>query len=264
MSEKYDAPPMNLLLPERFENPADGYGFQRVVFEQIASGERPPTVVITPLTRHVGVTKRDTHRDGFHDAVRAADEEGYPTLVRNAGGGATAADAGTFGFSIVRLADGVEIGAGIRERYDEAASLALSAFGRLGVREVEVGEVRDEFCPGDHSLRIGDWRDGMKIVGIAQRVTKRAASVGGIVLVHGEEELADVLEGVYSAMKHPFRRGSVGSLRRAGHEISVADVIEAFAGEAEVRYGAKRTSLDDETLRMAREAGEAHIARVGP
>ncbi len=253
---------MSLIIPEPFENPADGYGFQRTLFEQIASGERPPTVVITPSTRHVGVTKRDTHRDGFRDAVRAACEEGYPTLVRNAGGGATAADAGTFGFSVVRPSDGRAIGSGIRERYDEAAAFALGAFRRLGVEDVEVGEVRDEFCPGDHSLRIGEWRSGMKVAGIAQRVTKRAASVGGIVLVDGESELAKVLERVYSAMKLPFRAGSVGSLRRAGHEVSVADVVEAFAGEAELRYGAKRALLDGDILRMAREAGEEHIARA--
>ncbi len=254
---------MDLLLPEPFENPADGYGLQRILFEQIASEERPPTIVITPSTRHVGVTKRDTHREGFREAARAAGDEGYPTLARNAGGSATAADAGTFGFSIVRPSDGAEIGSGIRGRYDEAAALALGAFRRLGVSEVEVGEVRDEFCPGDHSLRIGDWRDGMKIVGIAQRVARRATSVGGIVLVSGEEELAKVLERVYPAMKLHFRAGSVGSLHRAGHDVSVGEVIEAFVGEAELRYAAERVKLDERTLRAAREAGAEHIVRVG-
>lgn len=254
---------MDLLLPEPFENPADGYGLQRTLFEQIASKERPPAVVITPSTRHVGVTKRDTHREGFRDAVRAANEEGYPTLVRNAGGGATAADTGTFGFSIVRPSDGAEIGSGIRERYDEAAAFALGAFRRLGVKDVEVGEVRDEFCPGDHSMRVGEWSDGMKIVGIAQRVTRRAASVGGIVLVNGEEELAVVLGRVYLAMNLPFRAGSVGSLHRAGYDVSVKDTIEAFAEEGALRYEAKRTSLDDETLRLARERGGEHVARLG-
>ncbi|MCA3747566.1 MAG: lipoate--protein ligase family protein, partial [Rubrobacter sp.] len=85
---------------------------------------------------------------------------------------------------------------GFRERYDEAAELVLAAFLRLGIR-AEVGEVRDEFCPGDHSIRSGGWREGMKLCGIAQRVTRRAASVGGIVLVCGEGELARVLERVY-------------------------------------------------------------------
>lgn len=251
---------MDLLLPQRFDDPADGYGFQRTLFEQVAAKERPPTAVIIPSTRHVGVTKKDTHREGFREAVRAASEEGYPTFVRGAGGGATAAGPGTFGFSIIRPADtdGSELGSGIDARYDEAASLALAAFSRLGVF-AEVGEVRDEFCPGDHSLRIGGWRDGMKVVGIAQRVTRRAASVGGIVLVSGERELARVLERVYSAMNLPFRPESVGSLRRAGHEVSVGEVIEALAEEASLRYGAGRTSLDEEILRLARERGGEHL-----
>lgn len=253
---------MEILLPEPFENPADGYGFQRVLFEQVASQERPPTIVITPSTRHVGVTKRDTHREGFRDAVRAANAEGYPVLVRNAGGGATAAGEGTFGFSIVRPADGAGLGRGISERYDEAAEFVLAAFARFGITAVDVGEVRDEFCPGDHSLRIGGWRDGMKVVGIAQRVTRRAASVGGIVLVHGEEDLAKVLEPVYRAMNLPFRRESVGSLRRAGYDLETRKVIEAFADEAKLRYDANRTKLDEETLRISREAGGGHMVTV--
>src|SRR5215208_743812 len=114
-------------------------------------------------------------------------------------------------------ADEKESGRGIRERYDEAAALVLGAFSRLGVM-AQVGEVRDEFCPGDHSIRVGDGEGGMKIVGIAQRITRRATSVGGIVLVEGERELARVLERVYSAMQLPFRPQSVGSLRRAGYE----------------------------------------------
>jgi lipoate-protein ligase A len=65
---------------------------------------------------------------------------GYPVLVRSSGG-ATAADRGTFGFSIIRPADEKESGRGIRERYDEAAALGLGAFSRLGVM-AEVGEVR--------------------------------------------------------------------------------------------------------------------------
>src|SRR5919199_2973215 len=86
---------MELLMPGRFADPAVGYGYQRVIFAQVAAGVRPPTVSITPSTRHVGVTRRDTFRPGFTDAVRASYEEGYPVLVRSSGGGATAAHYGT-------------------------------------------------------------------------------------------------------------------------------------------------------------------------
>src|ERR687896_408754 len=160
---------MELLLPDRFEDSATAYGYVRTVFDQVAGGTRSATVSITPSTRHVGVTRRDTFRPGFVDAVRASREEGYPVLVRSSGGGATAAHFGTIGFSLIRPATDGETRRTIRDRYDEAAALVLGAFSRLGVRAVAVGEVRDEFCPGDHSIRLGSWESGAKVVGIAQR-----------------------------------------------------------------------------------------------
>jgi octanoyl-[GcvH]:protein N-octanoyltransferase len=245
---------MELLLPERFEDAATGYGYVRTIFEQVASGERPATVSITPSTRHVGVTRRDTFRRGFEDAVGAAGEMGYPVFVRSSGGGATAADLGTFGFSIIRPADETERKRGIKDRYDEAANLVLGALSRLGMA-AEVGEVRDEFCPGDHSIRVGDREGGMKVVGIAQRITRRATSVGGIVLVEGERDLALVLRRIYGAMHLPFRPESVGSLRRAGYQAGTRNAIEAFAAEAELLYGAVRVPLDEKTLELARREG---------
>lgn len=246
---------VELLLPGTFSEPAHGYGFQRVVFDQVSRGIRPPTLVVTPSTRHVGVTKRDTHRPGFREAALSADDLGFPVLVRGAGGGATAADAGTFGFSLVEPVSQSNPQAAISARYTRASGLALGAFSRLGVRNVEVGEVRDEFCPGDNSLRIGSFTSGMKVCGIAQRVTRRATSVGGIVLVFGHEGLARVLEGVYGAMDLPFRPASVGSLERAGYAFEVEEVVRAFAEEGAERYGAQRVEPDGETLRRAREIG---------
>ena len=99
----------------------------------------------------------------------------------------------------------------------------------------------------------------MKVVGIAQRVTRRATSVGGIVLVEGEEGLARVLEVVYGAIRLPFRPESVGSLRRAGYEAGIEDVVEAFAHEAERCYGASRVPLDAGTLEQARGEGGQYL-----
>jgi lipoate-protein ligase A len=252
---------MELLLPDRFEDARTGYGYVRMIFDQVAGGTRPATVSVTPSTRHVGVTRRDTFRPGFPEAVEAAGRMGYPVLVRSSGGGATAADLGTFGFSIFRPADKRESSRSIRDRYDEAANFVLGAFSRLGIT-TEMGEVRDEFCPGDHSIRVGDRENGMKVVGIAQRITRRATSVGGIVLVEGEHELARVLGQVYGAMQLPFRPESVGSLRRAGYDAGTPHAIEAFAAEAESIYGALRTPIDQNTLEFARSEGGQYLIGV--
>ena len=72
------------------------------------------------------------------------------------------------------------------------ADLVLGAFSQLGLR-AEVGEVREEFCPGDHSIRVGDWRDGFKVVGIAQRITRRATSVGRYRIGFGREGIGACL-----------------------------------------------------------------------
>jgi octanoyl-[GcvH]:protein N-octanoyltransferase len=196
------------------------------------------------------VTRKDTLRRGFGRAVREAREEGYPVLVRSSGGGATAAGFGTLGFSVIRPSE--DRRRGINERYDEAASLVLGALLRLGIDAAEVGEVRDEFCPGDHSIRVGSFENGMKLVGIAQRLTRRATSVGGIVLVRGEAELARVLGRVYGALDLPFRPGSVGSLHRTGSKAKVEEVIGALAEEAKLRYGAIPVPLDEHTQELVR------------
>ena len=235
------------------------YAYQRTIFEQVAARERPPTISITLSTRHVGVTRRDTLREGFDRAVREAREEGYPVLVRSSGGGATAAGPGTFGFSIIRPSEDVR--RGISERYDEAASLVLGAFLRLGVDVVEIGEVKDEFCPGDHSIRAGSFENGMKLVGIAQRLTRRATSVGGIVLVGGEAELARILVRVYAALDLPFRPGSVGSLHRTGSKAKVEEVVGALVEEAKLRYGATPVPLDKRTRALIQIRRNEYLVR---
>lgn len=248
---------IELLIPDRFRDPGIAYAYQRTIFEQVASGERPPTISITPSTRHIGVTRKDMLRQGFDRAVREAYEEGYPVLVRSSGGGTTAAGPGTFGFSIIHPSGDTR--QGISERYDGAASLILGAFLRLGIDEAEVGEVKDEFCPGDHSIRVGSFESGMKLVGIAQRLTRRATSVGGIVLVWGETELARVLGRFYATLGLPFRPGSVGSLHRLGSRASTEEVIGALAEEAKLRYGAIPVLPDERSRKLAQASRAEYL-----
>src|SRR3712207_9119629 len=137
---------MELLLPGPFDDPGTAYAYQRTIFEEVTAGERPATVSITPSTHHVGVTRRDTLRPGFSEAVQASYEEGYPVLARGAGGGATAASRGTFGFSIIR--SGGDTRRGIGDSYGLVAALVPGAYERLGGKRVEIRVAPDQFWPG--------------------------------------------------------------------------------------------------------------------
>ena len=245
-------------MPGRFERASTAYGYGRVIFEQVAAGVRPPIASIIPSTRHVGVPRRDTFRQGFGDAVRASREEGYPVLVRSTGGGASAVHYGIFGFSVIRPATGGESRRTIRERYDGAAALVLGAFLRLGVR-AEIGEVRDEFCPGDHSVSVGGWEDGAKIVGIAQRISRRATSVGGHRASRERGGSGARSEAGLRSHEPPLQAGERRQPAPRRHR------GRPRRGHRRLRRGgvaplrAVRVPLDGPTRALARRGSEAHL-----
>jgi hypothetical protein len=108
---------------------------------------------------------------------------------------------------------------------------------------------------------VGGYERGRKLVSIAQRVTKRATSVGGIVIVSGEEELSRILARVYNALELPFRSGSVGSLRQAGSEADIEAAVQSLAEEARLRYGAVPVPLDKHTKELASSSKEEFLVR---
>jgi octanoyl-[GcvH]:protein N-octanoyltransferase len=245
-----------IVLREAFEEPEESYGLLQALLDEVGRGERGETALIFPCSRHVGVTRMDTRRPGFGRAVRAAEALGFPVLERRSGGGPIAANPSTLTFALFYPVE--DLRRGIYDRYAEGTELVAAALGRAGV-EAEPGEVEGEFCPGAYSVRAGGPR-GVKLAGLSQRVTRRAARLEGIILVSGTKELAEVLERFYAQLGAPFRRGSVGDAGGAG----VPDVMLALEREVRSRYGAVGSRLDRKTLEEARShVGEYRVATGG-
>lgn len=173
-----------------------------------AGEDREPAVRVWTPHRQLAFGRRDANEPGYEEARRVAEERGFPPVERGVGGRAVAYAGTTLAFA--RAIPIEDPRTGLDERYDEATERVREALADLGVA-AERGEPPDSFCPGAHSLS----SDG-KIVGIAQRVTGRAALVSGIVLVADRGEIADVLSPVYDALSIPFDPESVGSVARAG------------------------------------------------
>jgi octanoyl-[GcvH]:protein N-octanoyltransferase len=235
---------VRILVEQRLTVPADGFGLQQAVLEEVAAGTRGPTALLWTSSRYVGVTRPETRLAGFEAAVEESSALGFPVLVRNSGGGAVAANEGSVSFSLTGPVE--DLRHGHYERYAEGVELVAAALRRVGV-EAEGGEVVGEFCPGAYSVRSGG-PTGLKHAGLAQRVTRRAARVEALVLVRHTAELVAALEKVYGALNLPFRPGSVGDM-----PAEVREVVEALAGVVRDRYGGEMDRTDDRLLARARE-----------
>ena len=204
------------VLRGRRDDPADDDELTGALLERAREAEEPGLRVWRP-PRQVSFGRRDARAPGYGAARDHADSAGYPPRERRTGGRPVAYTGTTVAFALAVPIDDVRVG--LAERYDEAAMAVQRALWRLGV-PAQQGEPPDAFCPGNHSL---SWRG--KIAGLAQRVRRGAALVGGVVVVDGHEAIAAVLEPIYEALEVPFDPDSVGSVERAGGRADPDEVV---------------------------------------
>jgi len=190
----------------------------RALLEAAAADGEPLVRVWTPA-RQVSFGRRDANRSGFAAAERAAGERDFPPIVRDVGGRAVAYTGTTLAFA--RAVPVADLREGLAERYEGVVAAVQRALWSVGV-PAQRGEPAASFCPGSHSLQYRG-----KLVGLAQRVTSRAAVTAGVLVVDGEDEIADVLEAVYDVLDVPFDPDSVGSVAHVGGDTErVRDAVE--------------------------------------
>jgi lipoate-protein ligase A len=206
--------------------------------EFVIENDEPAFRAWTPH-RHVAFGRRDAAADGYDRARTAARERGYTAIERQVGGRAVAYTGSVLAFSYVIPN---EEGDSIQARYERTTDLLEQALERLGAT-VAPGEPEAAFCPGDHSLQ----HDG-KLAGIAQRVRRDTAVVGGCLVVSEADERAvgDVLDPIYDALGVPFDPESVGSIESAGGPDDTDAVVEAL--EAAFAAGGPIERIDARAL----------------
>lgn len=170
--------------------------------------------------RQVSFGRRDARAVSYERARLRARANRFEPVERAVGGTAVAYTGTTVAFALAQPV--ADLRRGMQERYERVTGAIQRALWDVGV-PAQRGEPPDAFCPGSHSLSYHG-----KIVGVAQRVRRDAALVGGICVVDGHTEIADVLAPVYEELGLALDRDAVGSVERAGASAEQTVVVRAI------------------------------------
>lgn len=224
------------LIDETFRrHPAEDTAVSHAILEAVSAGRIGGTLRLFVPGRLVAFGLADRGSAGYPRAVRAARAHRYSAIERLAGGRAAVFHESTLAFSwAVPEADPRT---GIEQRFEQIASIMARAFESLGV-DARVGRLPGEYCPGDWSVNAGG---RVKVMGVGQRLVRRAAHVGGVVVVDQGHLIRDVLIPVYRSLHLDWDPRTAGSLadRAPGldNEIVAKAILDAFADRFPLERG---------------------------
>lgn len=237
------------------EEPGLDTALSQLILDRVSAGEMPATLRLYTPGREVAFGKRDAVTSQYPAAVQAAREVGFSSVQRLAGGRAAVFTEHTIAFALAIPDDDPRIT--IHRRFQEMSELIVAAFARLDVAS-EIGEVPGEYCPGEFSV---NHDHQLKLMGVGQRLAKRAAHVGGVIAVNRTDLLLRALIPVYRALELEWRHTTTGSLGDVNPTISNASVLAALLAEVRLRFSVVKTRFDSDLVDQARPLAQRHLPK---
>jgi lipoate-protein ligase A len=232
--------------------PALDTAFSRALLESVARRELPETLRLYRPDDVLAFSLADRRRPGFSRALESARTGGFEPVLRLAGGHAAVFTRGSLAFAWAVASENP--GAGIHARFEGVATLVASALRRLGI-DARVGPVTGEYCPGSYSVNA---RGRSKLMGVGQRVIRRGAHVGGVIVVSGSDRVREILEPIYRELELELDPDSVGSVEDEIGHIRGEDVAHALLEEIQLRRVVAHEALPTELLERAKTLAREH------
>ncbi|MEA2002673.1 MAG: lipoate--protein ligase family protein [Actinomycetota bacterium] len=239
------------------EEPGVDTAINRLILDRVSADEMPATMRLYVPGREVAFGRRDAVTPQYPAAVAAARATGFGTVERLAGGRAAVFTEHTVAFSLAVPHD--EPQSGIRDRFQTMGEIIVAAFSRLEIAST-IGEVSGEYCPGEYSI---NYAGRLKLMGVGQRLARRAAHVGGVIVVRRTDLLLRALIPVYRALSLEWRPGTAGSLGDIQPAISNEDVLTALKTELRSRYQLRRSRITPDLVDQARQIAATYLP-TGP
>lgn len=225
------------------------------LLSRVGAGQLPPLIRIYRPAPTVAFGRLDRNREGYGEAIEAARRHGFEPAMRLAGGRAAAYHPGSLVCEEISAEQSARTSVGARfERFSQHLREALTALGA----DAAIGELPNEYCPGRHSVHVGG---RLKVAGIAQRVTQRAALTSASIVVRDGATVRDVLRDVYSALSIELDPATVGALEEELPGVRVdavaAELVARLHGDGEIVAGA----IDADTMALAMKLLPRHGAQ---
>ena len=233
-------------------HPAMEMAISHALLRRVVAGELPPLVRIYQPSATLAFGRLDRFRAGYHQAVRIARRAGFQPVLRLGGGHAAAYHAGSLICDQV-IAEKHTYGR-IEERYRSFTAQLCEALRDLGANP-SIGELRGEYCPGAHSVKING---SIKVAGVAQRSVKGGALLSTAVVVRDGARVREVLTTVYGALGFHFEPLTAGAVEDGLPGACERKLESALVAGLRNRGAVRTKGLDVETIRLARQLLHRH------
>jgi len=192
------------------------------MLRRVAAGTVVESLRLYRPDRALLFSSLDTRRPGYARAVSLAEESGFPSLIRLAGGHAALFLEESIAFAWASPDPNAQLH--IRHRFEALSLWIMRALRRLGL-DARVGPVAGEYCPGEYSVNIGGQ---VKVMGVGQRVIKGGAHVGGVLTVAETPLLRETLILIYESLEVEFQPETAGGIADFDASLGVDDVMTAM------------------------------------
>ena len=196
--------------------------------------------------RVVAFGRQDVVASGYPAAVRAARAGGFDAIERLAGGRAAVFTPQTIAFSWAIPDDDPRTHT--QARFELVSGLFRDALAALGV-DARIGEVEGEYCPGRYSVNASGSR---KLLGVGQRLKRRAAHAGGVLVVDDSAAINAILEPVYAALQLEWRPQATGAVADVLAGVTHDDVLTAVFEQIQLTRVVDAGPFDSDVLAEAR------------
>lgn len=167
---------------------------------------------------------QDTVHSNYAVVREQARAQGFAPIERGTGGRLSIFDEGAL--AITLIAPHADPHRFTLQRYDMFAGAIAAALSAIGV-EARIGELAGEYCPGKYSINAGG---RVKLVGVAQRMNRRAFQMGAIIAVERSDNALRAIADAYAGMSLSFDPATYGAVQdvRPGLQIEkVAATVKA-------------------------------------